>query len=96
MTTLQWRISHITNEDNYELEHFAGSAHVNTLYSILSRHTLRPHPYAAQDLNSQIQEHTAVTPRAKKVLCLGTLIIDTLEKLNHRCPSAMPTLLNSL
>jgi len=35
-------------------------------------------------------------PGQKKVLCLGTLIIDTLEKLNHSCPSAMPTILNSL
>ena len=67
----------MTKQDNYELEHFAGSAHVNTLYSTLSRHILRPNPYAAQDLNSQIQEHTAVTPRATRVLCLGTLIIDT-------------------
>ena len=37
MTTLQWRISHITKQDNYELEHFAGSAYVNTLYSALDR-----------------------------------------------------------
>jgi len=96
MTTLQWRISHMTKQDIYELEHFAGSAHVNTLYSTLLRHTLRPNPYAAQDLNSQIQEHTAVTPRATRVLCLGTLIIDSLEKFNHRCPSAIPILLNSL
>jgi len=96
MTTLQWRISHITKQDNYELEHFAGRAYVNTLYSALSRHILRPNPYAAHDLNSQIQEHTAVTPRATRVLCLGALIIDSLETLNHRCPTAVPILLNSL
>jgi len=96
MTTLQWRICHITKQDNYELEHFAGSAYVNTLYSTPSRHILRPNPYAAHDLNSQIQEHTAVTPRATRVLCLGALIIDSLEKFNHRCPTAIPILLNSL
>jgi len=90
MTTLQWWISHITKQDNQELKHFVGSAYVNTLYSTLSRHILRPNPYAAQDLNSQIQEHTAVTPCATRVLCLRTLIIDSLEKLNHRCPSAIP------
>ena len=56
MTTLQWRIPHITKQDNYELELFAGSAHANTLYSTLSRHTLRPTPYAAQDLDGQIQD----------------------------------------
>jgi len=96
MTTLQWRIPQLTTEDKYELEIFAGSAHANTLYSILSRHTLRPTPYAAQDLNSQIQEHIAASPRAVRVLDLGTLIIDTLVKFNHRCPSAIPTLLDSL
>ena len=96
MTTLQWRISHINKQDNYELEHFAGRAYVNTLYSALSRHILRPNPYAAHDLNSQIQEHTAVTPRATRVFCHGALTIDSLENLNHRCPTAIPILLNSL
>jgi len=80
----------------YERELFAGSAHANTLYSTLSRHTLRPTPYAAQDLNSQIQEQIAATPRAVRVLDLGTRIIDTLGKFNHRCPSAILTLLDSL
>jgi len=83
MTTLQWRISHITKQDSHELEHFVVSAYVNTLFSTLSRHILRPNPFAAHDLNSQIQELTAVTPRATRVHCLGTLMIDSLEKLNH-------------
>ena len=96
MTTLQWKTPHLTTEDKYERELFAGSAHTDTFYSTLSRHTLRSTPYAAQDLNSQIQEHIAVTPRAARVLGLGTLIIDTLVKFNHCCPSAIPTLLKSL
>jgi len=96
MTILQWRIPHLTTEDKYERELFVGGAHADTLYSTLSRHTLRPTPYAAQDLNSQIQEHIAVTRRSTRVLGLGTLIIDTLEKFIHCCPSAIPTLLNSL
>jgi len=96
MKALQWRISHITKQDNYELEHFAGRSYVNTLYSALSRHILRPNTYAAQDLNSQIQEHTGVTPRATRTLNLGTLILESLEKLHHHCPTAIPTVLNSL
>ena len=72
------------------MELFAGSAHTNTLYSTLSRHTLRPTPYAAQDLNGQIQEHKAATPRAARVLDLDTLIIDTLAQFNHCCPLAIP------
>jgi len=96
MTTLQWQTPHLTIEDKYERELFAGSARADTFYSTLSRHTLRSTPYAAQDLNSQIQEHIAVTPRAARVLGLGTLIIDTLVKFNHCCPSAIPTLLKSL
>jgi len=95
MKTFQWRISHITKKDNYELEH-AGKSYLITLYSALSRHILRPNPYAAQDLNSQVQEHTAVTPRATRTLCLGTLILESLEKLHHHCHTAIPILLNSL
>jgi len=95
MITLQWRTPHLTTEDKYEWELFAGSAHANTLYSTLSRHTLRPTPYAAQDLNSQIQEQRAATPRAVRVLDLGTLKIDTPGQFNHRCPSAILTLLDS-
>jgi len=87
--------THLTTEDKFELELFASNAHANTLYSTLSKHTLRPTPYAAQDLNSQIQENIVVTPRATRVLGLGTLIIDTFEKFIHCCPSAIPTLLNS-
>ena len=66
------------------------------LYSALSRHILRPNPYATQDLNSQIQEHTAATPQAIRTLCLGTLILESLEKLHHNYHVAIPILLNSL
>jgi len=96
MKTLQWHTPHLTTEDKYERELFADSAHANTVYSTLSRHTLRPTPYAAQDHNSQIQEQIAATPRAVRVLDLGTLIIDALGQFNHRCPSAIPTQLDSL
>ena len=85
----------MTEKDNYELEH-AGRPYVNTLYSALSRHVLRPNPYAAQDLNSQIKEHTNVTPRSTRALCLGTLILESLEKLHNHCPTAIPILLDSL
>ena len=68
MTTLQWQTPHLTTEDKYERELFAGSAHADTFYSTLSRHTLQSTPYAAQDLNSQIQEHIAVTPRDAECL----------------------------
>jgi len=67
-----------------------------TLYSTLSRHTLRPTPYSAQDLPSQIWEHLAATPRATKVRVLGEWILNTLEKFKHCCPSAILILLNSL
>jgi len=46
MRTLQRRTSHITKQDNYELAYFAGRSHATTLYSALSRHILRPNPYA--------------------------------------------------
>ena len=95
MRAFQWRISPITEKDNYELEH-AGRSYVITLYSTLSRHILRPNPYAAQDLNSQIQEHTTATPRSTRALCLGNLILESLEKLHHHCPTALPILLDSL
>ena len=55
-----------------------------------------PTPFAAQDLNSQIQEHIAATPRATRVLGLRTRILSTLAKFIHCCPSAIPTLLDSL
>jgi len=96
MNTFQWRISFITKQDNYEMDFFAFRPHVTTLYSALSRHLIRPNPYAAQDLISQIQEHLAVTPRATRTLCLGALILESLEKLHHHCPTAIPILLNSL
>jgi len=68
----------------------------NTLYSTLSRHTLRPTPYSAQDLPSQIREHIAATPRATKVLILGEWTLNNLGKFKHCCPSAILTLLDSL
>jgi len=67
-----------------------------TLYSTLSRHTLRPTPYSAQDLPSQIQEHSAATPRATKVRVLGEWILNTLEKFKHCRPTSILILLNSL
>jgi len=96
MTTLRWSIPQLTAEDECEMELFAGSTHTNTLYSILSRHTLRPTPYAAQDLEGQIQEHKAATPRAARVLDLDTLIIDTLTQYTHCCPLSLQILLDSL
>jgi len=68
----------------------------NTLYYTLSRHTLRPTPYSAQDLPSQIREHIADTPRATKVLLLGEGILNTLVKFKHCCRSAILTLHDSL
>jgi len=75
---------------------FGSDTHANTIYSALSRHTLRPTPYAAQDLPSQIREHIAATPRATRVLILGNQILNTLVKFNHCCPSAISTLHDSL
>jgi len=96
MKTLQWWISQI-KQDNYEREHFASRPHVITLYAALSRHIIRPNPYAAQDLNSQIQEHTAVTqaPRAIRTLYFGTLILERLEKPYHNYHTAIPILLRA-
>jgi len=68
----------------------------NTLYSTLSRHTLRPTPYSTQDLPSQIREHIAATPRATIVRELGLWTLKTLGKVKHCCPSAILTLLDSL
>jgi len=98
MTTLHWRTPHFATEDNFELARtfFVSDTHANTLYSTLSRHTLRRTPYAAQDLNCQIQAHVAATPRATKVLDLGTRILSILARITHCCPSALPTLLDSL
>ena len=69
---------------------------VNTLYSTLSRHTLRSTPYSAQDLPRQIREHIAATPRATIVRELGLWTLKTLGKVKHCCPSAILTLLDSL
>ena len=96
MTTLRWSIPQITDEDDDETELFVGSSHTNALYSTLSRHTLRPTPYAAQNLGGQTQEHLAATPRAIKVLNLDTLIIDTLTQYTNCCPQHLLILLNSL
>jgi len=95
MKTLQWWISQIKQE-KYEREHFASRPHFITLYTALSRHIIRPNPYAAQELNNQIREHIAVTPRAIRTLCLGTLVLERLEKLHHNHHMAIPILLNSL
>jgi len=85
MTTLHWHTPHFATEDNFESERtlFASDTHANTLCSTLSRHILRPTPYAAQDLNSQIQEHIAATPRATKVLDFGTRILTILARITH-------------
>jgi len=96
MTTLKGSIPRLTAEDECEMELFVGSTHTNTLYSTLSRHTLRPTPYAVQDLEGQIQEHKAATPRATRVLDLDTLIIDTLTQFTHCCPLSIQILLDSL
>ena len=61
----------------------------NTLYSALSRHILRPTPYSAKDLPSQIREHIAATPRATKVLVLGDRILNTL--VSFRTFDILPT-----
>jgi len=98
MKTLHWHTPRFATEDNFEPARtlFASDTHANTLYSTLSRHTLRPIPYAAQDLHSQIQEHIAATPRATRVLDLGTRILNILARITHCCPSAILTLLDSL
>jgi len=67
-----------------------------TLYSTLSRHTLRPTPYSAQDLPRQIREHIVATPRATTVRELGLWTLKTLGKFTHCCPSAILILLDSL
>jgi len=97
MNTLHWHTPLLSPEaDVLGWKLFASDTHANTLYSTLSRHTLRPTPYAAQDLISQIQEHIAATPRATRVLDLGTRILNILARITHCCPSAIPTLLDSL
>jgi len=96
MTTLKWSIPRPTAEDEGEMELFVGSTQTHTLYSTLSRHTLRPTPYAVQDLQGQIQEHKAATPRAARVHDLDTLIIDILTQFTHCCPLSIQILLDSL
>ena len=63
----------------------------NTLYSTLSRHILRPTPYSARDLPSQIREHVAATPRATVVRELGIWTLTTLGKFDHCRPTAILT-----
>jgi len=76
MNTLHGQTPIFTPEDDVlGRKLFASDTHANTLYSALSRHTLRPTPYAAQDLLSQIREHMAATPRATRVLGLGNRIL---------------------
>jgi len=96
MISLKLSIPPITDEVEYETELFVGNSHTNALYSILSRRVLRPTPYAAQNLGGQIQEHIEVTPRAAKVLNLGTRIIATLTQYPHCCPQHLQILLTSL
>jgi len=96
MISLKWSINQTTDEVDDETELFVGNSHTNALYSTLSRHTLRPTPYAAQNLGGQIQEHIAVTPRAAKVLNLGTRIMVTLTQYTHCCSQHLQILLNSL
>ena len=68
----------------------------NTLYSTLSRHTLRSTPYSAIDLPSQIREHIVATPRAVTVRELGLWVLITLGKIKHYRPTAILILLDSL
>jgi len=96
MISLSWSIPPITDEVAHDTEYFVGNFHNNALHSILSRHVLRPTPYAAQNLGGQRQEHIEVTPRAEKVLNLGTRIIATLTQYPHCCPQHLQTLLDSL
>ena len=85
-----------TEEDALGTEFFAGNSHNNTLYSILSRHALRPNPYAAQDHVGQRQEHIEATSRSDKVLKLGFSIFATLTQIPRSCPQHIQTLLDSL
>jgi len=62
MISLNWSIPPITEEVAHDAELFVGNSHNNALYSILSRHVLRPTPYAAQNLEGQRQEHIEATP----------------------------------
>jgi len=96
MISLNWSIPPMMEEVAHDAEFFVGNSHNNALYSILSRHVLRPTPYAAQNLEGQCQEHIEVTPRAAKVLDLGTRIIATLTQYPHCCPQHLQTLLDSL
>jgi len=95
MISLNGSIPPMTEEVAHDAEIFVGNSHNNALYSILSRHILRPTLYAAQDLEGQRQEHIEATPRAEKVLNLGTSIIATLTQYPHCCPQHLQTLLDS-
>jgi len=96
MISLSSSISPITDEVPDDTEFFTGNSHQNALYSILSRHVLRPTPYAALDIGGQRQEHIEITPSAEKVLNLGTRIIAFLTQHLHCCPQHLQTLLDSL
>jgi len=96
MISLSLSISPITDEVPHDTEFFTGNSHQNALYSILSRHVLRPTPYATLDIGGQRQEHIEITPRAEKVLNLGTRIIAFLTQYLHCCPQHLQTLLDSL
>jgi len=81
--------------DKHELEN-EGGLYATTLYSVLSRHVLRPGPYAARDLESQIREHTTITPRSTRLHRLRTLVLACLEEFYHHCPAAIMILVESL
>ena len=86
----------MTEEVAHDAEFSVGNSHNNALYSILSRHVLRPTPYAARNIGGQRQEHIEATPRAEKVLNLGTRIIATLTQYPYCCPQHLQNLLHSL
>ena len=85
-----------SDEDIRDTESSVGNTHYNTLYSTLSRHVLRPNPYAAQDLEGQCQEQIEATPRSNKVLVLGSNILAALIQFPRFCPQHIQTLLDSL
>jgi len=96
MRLLNWSILLMTEEAAHDAEFPIGNSHNNALYSILSRHVLRPTPYAGRNIGCQRQEHIEIAPCADKVLNLGTSIIATLTQYPHCCPQHLQILLHSL
>ena len=95
MWALQWRLAHINLRDRHEMVH-EGGLYATTLYSALSRHVLRPGPYAARDIENQIREHTTITPRSTRVHRLGTLILASLDEFYHHRLASRIILVESL